>query len=149
PSRASAPRTRRSPRRCGRRSRNSCHRQTRRVASPRNGVTMGPLILLVVLVVVVAWLVGAYNGLISLKNQTLNAFKQIDVQPKRRHDLIPNLVNAVKGAMDFETSTLEAVIQARNQAVKVNAAGPETTKQTSQAQNDLSGALTHLLVPVE
>ena len=85
---------------------------------------MGPLILLVVLVLVVAWLVGAYNGLISLKNQTLNAFKQIDVQLKRRHDLIPNLVNAVKGAMEFERSTLEAVIQARNQAVKVNAAGP-------------------------
>src|SRR5438034_6300518 len=79
---------------------------------------MGPLILLVVLVVVVAWLVGAYNGLISLKNQTLNAFKQIDVQLKRRHDLIPNLVNAVKGAMEFERSTLEAVIQARNQAVR-------------------------------
>src|SRR3989449_9669406 len=79
---------------------------------------MGPLILLVVLVVVVAWLVGAYNGLISLKNQTLNAFKQIDVQLKRRHDLIPNLVNAVKGAMEFERSTLEAVIQARNQAMR-------------------------------
>src|SRR6266571_3382445 len=125
---------RRSPRRCGRRSRNSCHRQTRRVASPRNGVTMGPLILLVVLVVVVAWLVGAYNGLISLKNQTLNAFKQIDVQLKRRHDLIPNLVNAVKGAMEFERSTLEAVIQARNQAVKVNATGPEGIKQISQAE---------------
>src|SRR5438128_10875492 len=140
---------RRSPRRCGRRSRNSCHRQTRRVASPRNGVTMGPLILLVVLVVVVAWLVGAYNGLISLKNQTLNAFKQIDVQLKRRHDLIPNLVNAVKGAMEFERSTLEAVIQARNQAVKVNAAGPEGIKQISQAENALSSALQRLMVVVE
>src|SRR5689334_24852771 len=96
---------------------------------------MGPLILLIVLVVFVAWLIGAYNGLISLKNQTLNAFKQIDVQLKRRHDLIPNLVNAVKGAMDFERSTLEAVIQARNQAVKVNAAGPEGIKQISQAEN--------------
>src|SRR5258708_37743591 len=124
PSRGSAPRTRRSPRRCGRRSRNSCHRQTRRVASPRNGVTMGPLILLVVLVVVVAWLVGAYNGLISLKNQTLNAFKQIDVQLKRRHDLIPNLVNAVKGAMDFERSTLASAIQPRNQAAKLNTPRP-------------------------
>src|SRR6266849_9620128 len=151
PSRGSAPRTRRSPRRCGRRSRNSCHRQTRRVASPRNGVTMGPLILLVVLVVVVAWLVGGYNGLVSLKNQTLNAFKQIDVQLKRRHDLIPNLVNAVKGAMDFEKSTLEAVIQARNQAVKINAGapGPEAMKQVSQAENALSGALSRLMVVVE
>ncbi|HYR98955.1 MAG TPA: LemA family protein, partial [Gemmatimonadales bacterium] len=71
---------------------------------------MGSIIFLVLLVVVVAWVIGAYNGLVSLKNQTLNAFKQIDVQLKRRHDLIPNLVNAVKGAMDFERSTLEAVI---------------------------------------
>ena len=80
-------------------------------------------VLLVVLVIAGLWIIGAYNGLISLKNQTVNAFKQIDVQLKRRHDLIPNLVNAVKGAMDFERSTLEAVVQARNQAVKVNASG--------------------------
>src|SRR5438046_7603959 len=109
----------------------------------------GSLILLVLVVVVALWMVGAYNGLVSLKNQTLNAFKQIDVQLKRRHDLIPNLVNAVKGAMDFEKSTLEAVIQARNQAVKVNAAGPEGVKQISQAENALSGALSRLLVTVE
>src|SRR6266571_1274941 len=93
---------------------------------------MGPLAFLIVLVVVGAWLVAAYNGLIALKNQTLNAFKQIDVQLKRRHDLIPNLVNAVRGAMDFEKSTLEAVIQARNQAV-----------------NALSSALQRLMVVVE
>src|SRR2546425_11061105 len=86
------------------------------------------MILLILLVVLVGWLIGAYNGLVSLKNQTLNAFKQIDVQLKRRHDLIPNLVNAVKGAMDFERSTLEAVIQARNQAVRSNASGPEGIK---------------------
>ncbi|HET7791415.1 MAG TPA: LemA family protein [Gemmatimonadales bacterium] len=95
------------------------------------------------------WLVSAYNGLISLKNQTLNAFKQIDVQLKRRHDLIPNLVNAVKGAMDFEKSTLEAVIQARNQAVKVNAQGPDAIKQIGQAENALSSALSKLMVVVE
>ncbi len=108
-------------------------------------------VLLILLVVAGLWLVGAYNGLISLKNQTFNAFKQIDVQLKRRHDLIPNLVNAVKGAMDFEKSTLEAVIQARNQAVKVNAAGggPEAIKQISQAENALSGALSRLMVVVE
>ena len=110
---------------------------------------MGSLIFLALLVVVVGWLIGAYNGLVSLKNQTLNAFKQIDVQLKRRHDLIPNLVNAVKGAMDFEKSTLEAVIQARNQAVKVNAAGPEAIKQISQAENALSSALSRLIVVVE
>ena len=106
-------------------------------------------VLLVVAVVAALWLIGAYNGLISLRNQTVNAFKQIDVQLKRRHDLIPNLVNAVKGAMDFERSTLEAVIQARNQAVKVNASGPEAMKQISQAENALSGALSRLLVTVE
>jgi len=104
---------------------------------------------LILIVVVVLWLVGAYNGLIALKNQTFNAFKQIDVQLKRRHDLIPNLVNAVKGAMDFEKSTLEAVIQARNQAVKVNASGPEAIKQISQAENALSSALSRLMVVVE
>src|SRR6267378_1533517 len=91
-------------------------------------------VLLILVVIVGLWVVSAYNGLISLKNQTVNAFKQIDVQLKRRHDLIPNLVNAVKGAMDFEKSTLEAVIQARNQAVKENA---------------LSGALSRLMVVVE
>jgi LemA protein len=106
-------------------------------------------VLLVVAVVAILWIIGAYNGLISLKNQTVNAFKQIDVQLKRRHDLIPNLVNSVKGAMDFERSTLEAVIQARNQAVKVNASGPEAMKQISQAENALSGALSRLLVTVE
>lgn len=112
---------------------------------------MGSWILLIVLVVVVFWAIGAYNGLISLKNQTLNAFKQIDVQLKRRHDLIPNLVNAVKGAMDFEKSTLEAVIQARNQAVQVStgSGGPDSVKQISQAENALSGALSKLMVVVE
>jgi len=112
---------------------------------------MGSVILLILVAVIVIWMIGAYNGLISLKNQTLNAFKQIDVQLKRRHDLIPNLVNAVKGAMDFEKSTLEAVIQARNQAVKINASapGPEAMKQVSQAENALSGALSRLMVVVE
>src|SRR5262245_63881857 len=110
---------------------------------------MSGVILLIILGVVVLYGVGAYNGLISLKNQTLNAFKQIDVQLKRRHDLIPNLVNAVKGAMNFERSTLEAVVQARNQAVKVNASGPEAMKQISQVENALSGALTRLLAVVE
>src|ERR1700716_2619985 len=106
-------------------------------------------VLLIVAVIAVLWVIAAYNGLISLKNQTANACKQIDVQLKRRHDLIPNLVNAVKGAMDFEKSTLEAVIQARNQAVKVNASGPEAIKQISQAENALSSALQRLMVVVE
>jgi len=110
---------------------------------------MSSWILLILLVAVALWLVGAYNGLVSLKNQTVNAFKQIDVQLKRRHDLVPNLVNAVRGAMEFEKGTLEAVIQARNQAVKVNAGGPDAVKQISQAENALSGALSRLMVVVE
>src|SRR2546428_13579814 len=103
---------------------------------------MGSLILLILVAVVVLWMVGAFNGLISLKNQTLNAFKQIDVQLKRRHDLIPNLVGAVKGAMDFEQSTLEAGIQARNQAGKnrAGAPGPEAPKPNRPAPNPPSGA---------
>jgi LemA protein len=110
---------------------------------------MSSWILLILIVAVALWIVGAYNGLVSLKNQTANAFKQIDVQLKRRHDLVPNLVNAVRGAMEFEKGTLEAVIQARNQAVKVNAAGPGAVKQISQAENALSSALSRLMVVVE
>jgi len=106
-------------------------------------------ILLIVLAAAALWIISAYNGLVSLKNQTLNAFRQIDVQLKRRHDLIPNLVNAVRGAMNFEKGTLEAVIQARNQAVTVNAAGPAAVKQISRAENALSGALSRLMVVVE
>jgi len=95
--------------------------------------------------------VGAYNALISLKNQVVNAWKQIDVQLKRRHDLIPNLVNAVKGAMDFERETLEAVIQARNQAVKIQADAMPTggVKALAAAEAQLSGALSRLNVVVE
>jgi len=110
----------------------------------------GTLILVIILVVMVLYGVGAYNGLINLKNQTLNAFKQIDVQLKRRHDLIPNLVNAVKGAMDFERQTLEAVIQARNQAVAAGTnAGPDAMKSVAAAENQLSAALSRFNVVVE
>ncbi len=68
---------------------------------------MATIVLLVVIAAIVLWVIGAYNGLIGLKNQVANAWKQIDVQLKRRHDLIPNLVNTVKGAMEFERGTLE------------------------------------------
>ncbi len=107
--------------------------------------------LLIVAAVIVFWVITAYNGLIALKNQTFNAFKQIDVQLKRRHDLIPNLVNAVKGAMDFERETLEAVIQARNQAVKIQAdATPGAgVKALAAAEAQLGAALSRLNVVVE
>ena len=97
------------------------------------------IILLAVLAVGALWIIGAYNKLISLKNQVANAWKQIDVQLKRRHDLIPNLVNAVKGAMDFEKSTLEAVIAARNRAVSATGVA-----QVAQAEGELTQALGRL-----
>jgi LemA protein len=96
-------------------------------------------VLLAVVVVVALWMVSAYNRLIALKNQVANAWKQIDVQLKRRHDLIPNLVNAVKGAMDFEKSTLEAVIAARNKAVSATGVA-----QVAKAEGELTQALGRL-----
>jgi LemA protein len=110
-----------------------------------------PWLLLILLIVVVGFVISAYNRLIALKGETLNAWKQIDVQLKRRHDLIPNLVNAVKGAMDFEKDTLEAVIQARNQAVKIQAdASPTGGMQAlAGAEAALGAALSRLNVVVE
>jgi LemA protein len=108
---------------------------------------MGTILFLVVVVVVVLWAVGAYNGLISLKNQTVNAWKQIDVQLKRRHDLIPNLVNTVKGSMNFEKETLDAVISARSRAMQSGAGGG--VKETAAAETALTGALGKLFVVME
>jgi len=112
---------------------------------------MATWIFLIVLVVVVLWVISAYNTLVNLKGQTLNAWKQIDVQLKRRHDLIPNLVEAVKGAMEFERDTLEAVIQARNQAVKVQADASPTggVGQLAAAEAALSSALGRFNLVVE
>src|SRR5215207_1401970 len=110
---------------------------------------MALLILLVILAVIVLWIIAAYNGLIALKNQVANAWKQIDVQLKRRHDLIPNLVNTVKGAMQFERETLEAVVAARNQAIKVQQAPGAHVGATAAAESQLTGALGRLLAVVE
>jgi LemA protein len=106
---------------------------------------------LVLFLIAIVWAISAYNKLIALKGQTVNAWKQIDVQLKRRHDLIPNLVEAVKGAMEFEKETLEAVIQARNQAVKIQADALPTAgvKQLAAAEAALSSALGRLNVVVE
>jgi LemA protein len=99
---------------------------------------------------IILWLVSAYNRLISLKGQTLNAFKQIDVQLKRRHDLIPNLINSVKGAMQFEKGTLEAVVSARTAAVSASAtSSPETLSKVAAAEGVLTTALGRLLAVVE
>jgi LemA protein len=101
-------------------------------------------IILGVLVVIVGWVIMKYNGLIALRNQTTNGWKQIDVQLKRRHDLIPNLVNTVKGQMQFEQDTLEKVIQARNAAVSAHGVADAAEKE-----NVLTGALSKLFALVE
>lgn len=80
----------------------------------------GLIILSTGALVIVFWAVGAYNRLVSLQNQVKNAFSQIDVQLKRRYDLVPNLVETAKGYMKHERETLEAVIAARNRAVDAN-----------------------------
>lgn len=112
---------------------------------------MANLLFLLVLAAIVFWFISAYNKLIALKGETLNAWKQIDVQLKRRHDLIPNLVNSVKGAMEFEKETLEAVIQARNQAVNIQADASPTggVQALAQAEATLGAALSRLNVVVE
>ncbi|MDH3455983.1 MAG: LemA family protein [Gemmatimonadota bacterium] len=112
---------------------------------------MGTWIFLILVIVVIVWAIGAYNKLIQLKGDTLNAWKQIDVQLKRRHDLIPNLVEAVRGAMEFERETLEAVIQARNQAVKIQAGATPMggIKELAAAEATLGAALSRLNVVVE
>ena len=102
------------------------------------------ILLVIVLVVLFFWLMSAYNGLIALKNQTANAWKQIDVQLKRRHDLIPNLVNTVKGSMEFEKDTLDAVISARSRAMQGGTVG-----QTVAAENQLTGAMGRLFAVME
>jgi LemA protein len=88
---------------------------------------MPGLVLLVVVVALVVWAIASYNRLVGLRNQALNGWRQIDVQLKRRHDLIPNLINAVRGSMDFERDTLTAVMDARAKAQ--TATGPADAAQ--------------------
>ncbi len=99
--------------------------------------------------------IGAYNGLVTLRNRFKNAFAQIDVQLKRRYDLIPNLVEVAKGYMKHESSTLEAVIAARNtafaasKAAAANPADPAAMKSLLSAESGLGGALSRLMVVSE
>ncbi len=92
-----------------------------------------------VIVVVAIWAISIYNGLVAMRQRVNQSFADIDVQLKQRHDLIPNLVETVKGYAGHERGTLEAVIQARNQAI----AAPNV-EQKVQAENMLSGALRQL-----
>ncbi|MEW6225018.1 MAG: LemA family protein [Chloroflexota bacterium] len=104
------------------------------------------IIIIAIIVVVVVVVVGLYNGLVTRRNRIDEAFAQIEVQLKRRHDLIPNLVNAVKGYMGFEQDVLTRVTEARANAVAAGARGPH---DQAQAENMLTGALRSLFAVVE
>src|SRR3989442_410648 len=105
------------------------------------------LIVLIVLAVplffVLMWIVGGYNRLVALRNRFKNAFAQIDVQLKRRYDLIPNLVETAKGYIKHERGTLEAVIAARNAASAANVKAAQSPGEAT-AMKELSGAETAL-----
>lgn len=116
---------------------------------------MGWFVVLGIFAVVVFWAVGAYNRLVSLRNRFRNAFAQIDVQLKRRYDLIPNLVETARAYMKHERETLESVIKARNTAVSANAAASADPGSASAihglvaAEGALSGALSRLFALAE
>jgi LemA protein len=101
-------------------------------------------ILFVVFIALALWIVGSYNRLVGMRNQVLNGWRQIDVQLKRRHDLIPNLVNSVRGSMDFERDTLTAVMEARAKAL--TATGPA---DAAQKEGQLTQALGRLIAVAE
>ena len=101
-------------------------------------------ILLAVVVLFAVWLVGQFNGLVQLRNQVQNAWAQIDVQLKRRSDLIPNLVNTVKGVMKFEQETLEKVMNARARAL-----GATSMSERGAAEAEISQGLGRLLAVME
>ena len=111
------------------------------------------LVVIGILVVLVGWVIGAYNGLVSLDEETNGKWAQVESAYQRRADLIPNLVNTVKGYADFEKETLTGVIEARSKAtgitVDANNLTPEAIANFQAAQGQLSGALSRLLVTVE
>jgi len=118
-------------------------------------ILTGLLIVAGIVAVLAMFLVGTYNGLVVLRQKFQNAFAQIDVQLKRRHDLIPNLLECVKGYMAHEKNTLEAVIQARNIALTANQAAtrnpgdPEAMKKLGEAEGQLNSTLSRLLMVAE
>ena len=108
-------------------------------------MTIALIVIGVLLVALVAWGIGAYNGLVRLRNLVQEAWRQIDVELTRRHDLIDNLVETVKGYAAHERETLDAVTQARTQATS----GAQSPGQQSEAEDALSRALGRLLAVVE
>jgi LemA protein len=110
-------------------------------------MTWIPLLLLAVVAVVVVWAIAAYNGLVGLRNRVQGAWSDIEVQLKRRHDLVGNLVETVKGYAQHERGTFEAVVQARNQAVGALQGGGAVA--AASAENALTGALRQLFALAE
>src|SRR5215472_6192299 len=114
---------------------------------PMSPVIITLLVLLGVGLLLAVWLMGIYNGLVVARNRFENAFAQIDVQLKRRYELIPNLVEAVKGYMGHERETLDAVVKARNSAmsaeqkVAANPSDPAAMRELNQAETQLGGTL--------
>lgn len=106
-------------------------------------------IVVAAIVVVFSWLIAVYNGLIRLKNRVDEAFSDIDVQLKRRYDLIPNLVETVKGYMQHEQQTLQKVTEARTSAMAVHNKAGATMGEKAQAENMLAGALKTLFAVAE
>lgn len=104
-------------------------------------------ILLTILVAIVIWIISVYNGLIKFNNRTKEAWSDIDVQLKRRHDLIPNLVNSVKGYMTHERELLEKVTALRSQAISAQEKG--NTEELGKIENQLGGMLGKLQIAVE
>ena len=102
------------------------------------------IIVLAIAAILVFYLVGMYNSLVGLRNQVKNAWAQIDVQLKRRHDLIPNLVETAKGYMQHERGTFEAVTNARSKAMSAESVGDK-----SKAEGELSGAMSKFFLVVE
>ena len=98
----------------------------------------------VILVLLILFVIGIYNALIRLRNQTDNAWSQIDVQLKRRHDLIPNLIETAKGYMKHERETFEEITKARSQAM-----GAKNVAEASKAEGALGGALSNFMLVVE
>jgi LemA protein len=105
---------------------------------------MAGIVLLVLILAVALWAIASYNRLVGMRNEVLNGWRQIDVQLKRRHDLIPNLVNAVRGSMEFERDTLTAVMDARAKAL--TATGP---LDAAAKEGQLTQALGRLLAVAE
>ena len=105
---------------------------------------LGPIIPLLIIAVIVFYIIGLYNSLVRLRNQVKNAWSQIDVQLKRRHDLIPNLIETVKGYMQHEKTTLENITRARSHAMEAKTVG-----EKAQAESALSGAMSGFNVVVE